>query len=145
MVVLPTRHLHRNRRPNRSPKRDGSAPAAAASRVDALRSLQDGALRDARLPGEPRAGARAVCYFDSGVQAMDAREPRKAAKLFETSVEKADKRVKRAGRARKLRLLDGMEFQAVAWAWPSALGRNAADLTKAAHDGAASPRMRTRA
>merc|ERR1719171_2581651 len=32
-----------------------------------------------------------VCYFDSGVQAMDAGEPRKAAKLFETSVEKAEK------------------------------------------------------
>ena len=55
-----------------------------------------------------------VCYFDSGVQAMDAGEPRKAAKLFETSVEKAEKlpqdeRVKRRsaaylalGRARQM-------------------------------------------
>ena len=55
-----------------------------------------------------------VCYFDSGVQAMDAGEPRKAAKLFEVSVEKADKlpqeeRVKRRsaaylalGRARQM-------------------------------------------
>ena len=45
-----------------------------------------------------------VCYFDSGVQAMDAGEPRKAAKLFETSVEKAerlpqDERVKRRSAA----------------------------------------------
>ena len=55
-----------------------------------------------------------VCYFDCGVQAMDAGEPRKAAKLFETSVQKADKlpqdeRVKRRsaaylalGRARQM-------------------------------------------
>jgi hypothetical protein len=55
-----------------------------------------------------------VCYFDCGVQAMDAGEPRKAAKLFETSVEKAerlpqDERVKRRsaaylalGRARQM-------------------------------------------
>ena len=55
-----------------------------------------------------------VCYFDSGVQAMDAGEPRKAAKLFETSIAKADKlppeeRVKRRsaaylamGRARQM-------------------------------------------
>ena len=55
-----------------------------------------------------------VCYFDCGVQAMDAGEPRKAAKLFETSVAKADKlpqdeRVKRRsaaylalGRARQM-------------------------------------------
>ena len=32
-----------------------------------------------------------LCYFDSGVQAMDAGEPRQAAKLFETSVEKAER------------------------------------------------------
>ena len=82
-------------------------------RVDALRPLQDGALRDARVPSHARAHAP-VCYFDSGVQAMDAGEPRKAAKLFETSVEKADKlpqeeRVKRRsaaylalGRARQM-------------------------------------------
>ena len=55
-----------------------------------------------------------VCYFDCGVQAMDAGEPRKAAKLFETSVEKAERlppeeRVKRRsaaylalGRARQM-------------------------------------------
>ena len=55
-----------------------------------------------------------VCYFDCGVQAMDAGEPRKAAKLFEASVEKAEKlpqeeRVKRRsaaylamGRARQM-------------------------------------------
>ena len=71
-----------------------------------------------------------VCYFDSGVRAMDAGEPRKAAKLFETSIAKADKlppeeqeeRVKRRsaaylalGRARQM----AKEFDAALAAYAS--------------------------
>ena len=63
------------------------------SRVDALRAAS-ARRRTTRRRACQASHARAhapVCYFDSGVRAMDAGEPRKAAKLFETSIAKADK------------------------------------------------------
>ena len=102
--------------PNKPPPKKRRLCACGCGKVASMRCGRCKTARYAtRACQASHARAHApVCYFDSGVQAMDAGEPRKAAKLFETSVEKAEKlpqdeRVKRRsaaylalGRARQM-------------------------------------------
>jgi len=102
--------------PNKPPPKKRRLCACGCGKVASMRC---GRCKTARYATRECQASHArahapVCYFDSGVQAMDAGEPRKAAKLFETSVEKAEKlpqdeRVKRRsaaylalGRARQM-------------------------------------------